>query len=132
MLRDVVPHTGRGLEVGAGSGRFAVPLGICCGIDPSPGLGKMAQQRGIEMVMGEGEHLPYRAGTFDHVLMMTVICFLEDAVPVFREVHRVIRPGGILVAGFIEAGGERFPCMIRGRPIGDNSCDMHNSGLPEM
>jgi SAM-dependent methyltransferase len=103
VLRDAVPGTGRGLEVGAGSGRFAVPLGICCGIDPSPGLGRMAKQRGIEMVMGEGEHLPYRAGTFDYVLMMTVICFLEDAVPVFREIYRVLRPGGIFVAGFIEA-----------------------------
>ncbi len=78
MLRGAVPGHGSGLEVGVGSGRFAVPLGICCGIDPSRGLVRMAQQRGIEVVLGEGEHLPYRAGSFDYVLMMTVIGFLED------------------------------------------------------
>jgi SAM-dependent methyltransferase len=106
MLRGAIPYHGRGLEVGVGSGRFAMPLGIRYGIDPSRGLVRMAQQWGIEVVLGEGEHLPYRAGSFDDVLMMTVICFLEDVMAVFREAHRVLRPGGMLVAGFIEEGGE--------------------------
>jgi SAM-dependent methyltransferase len=106
MLRGAIPDNGRGLEVGTGSGRFAVPLGIRYGIDPSRGLVRLAKQRGIEGVLGEGEHLPCRAGSFDYVLMMTVICFLEDVMAVFREVNRVLRPGGILVAGFIEEGGE--------------------------
>ena len=92
--------------MGVGSGRFAVPFGITCGIDPSGRLLRFAQHRGIEVVRGEGEHLPYRAGAFDYVLMMTVICFLNDAVAVFREVNRVLRPEGTLIVGFIEEGGE--------------------------
>ena len=106
MLRNALPDHGRGLEVGVGSGRFAVPFGIRCGIDPSRELAQMAKRRGIEVVRGEGEHLPYRAGSFDYVLMMTVICFLDDVIAVFHEVNRVLRPGGILVVGFIEEGGE--------------------------
>ena len=102
MLWNAVPHTGCGLEVGAGSGRFAVPLELRCGVDPSRELLKMAKSRGMEVVVGEGEHLPYRADSFDYVLMMTVICFLDDVGVVFREVHRVLRPRGILVVGFIE------------------------------
>jgi ubiquinone/menaquinone biosynthesis C-methylase UbiE len=101
-----VPRTGRSLEVGVGSGRFAVPFGIRCGIDPSRELARMAKHRGIEIVRGEGEHLPYRADSFDYVLMMTVICFLDDVIAVFHEVNRVLKPGGILVVGFIEKDGE--------------------------
>jgi SAM-dependent methyltransferase len=37
---------------------------------------------------------------------MTVICFLDDAGAVFQEIYRVLRPGGMLVVGFIEKGGE--------------------------
>jgi ubiquinone/menaquinone biosynthesis C-methylase UbiE len=106
VLRDAIPDHGRSLEVGVGSGRFAAPFGIHCGIDPSHELARIAKKRGIEAVLGEGEHLPYRAGSFDYVLMMTVICFLDDAVAVFHEVNRVLRPDGILVVGFIEANGE--------------------------
>ncbi len=106
MLRAALPDSGRGLEVGVGSGRFAVPFGIRYGIDPSPALIRIAKGRGVEVVLGVGEHLPYREHSFDVVLMMTVICFLEDPFWVFREVCRVLVPGGILVAGFIEKDGE--------------------------
>jgi len=106
MLQDAVPRTGCGLEVGVGSGRFAVPLGIGNGIDPSRELLKMAKSRGIEVVLGEGEHLPYRTGSIGYVLMMTVICFVDDMGALFREAGRVLVPGGILITGFIERGGE--------------------------
>jgi ubiquinone/menaquinone biosynthesis C-methylase UbiE len=108
VLRRAVPGFHRGLEVGVGSGRFAAPLGITCGIDPSQNLIRMAKQKGVKVALGEAEHLPYRAGSFDFVLMMTVICFLDDIPRAFQETHRVLEPGGILAAGFIEAGGEIF------------------------
>jgi len=106
ILREAVPDFRCGLEVGVGSGRFAVPLGIKCGIDPSQKLAVMAKQHGVEVVLGEAEHLPYHAGSFDFVLMMTVICFLDDIHRAFHEAHRVLEPGGALVSGFIESGGE--------------------------
>ncbi len=106
MVRKALPNHGQGLEVGVGSGRFAVPFDIRFGIDPSRELAQIAKRRGIEVVCGEGEHLPYHAGSFDYVLMMTVICFLDDVIAVFHEVNRVLRHGGTLVVGFIEEGGE--------------------------
>jgi SAM-dependent methyltransferase len=103
MLRTAIPDHGLGLEIGVGPGRFAEMFGIRCGIDPSRELTRMAKQRGIEVVLGEGEHLPYRAGSFDYVLMMTVICFLDDAVAVFHEVSPILAP-------------ERLPeCESKGR-----------------
>jgi SAM-dependent methyltransferase len=104
-LRQAVGFRGRGLEVGVGSGRFAAPLGLQHGIDPSPNMTGMASKRGIEVVLGIGESLPYRPGVFGCVLMMTVICYLKDVLRVFREVNRILEPDGKLVVGFIERGG---------------------------
>jgi len=106
MIRSAVPCSGRGLEVGVGSGRFAGQLGIRSGIDPSRELIRMAKGRGVDVIRGEGEHLPYRQGSFDYVLMMTVICFVEDPLLLFREAFRVLAPKGELIAGFIEREGE--------------------------
>jgi len=108
MLCRAVPGFQRGLEVGVGSGRFAVPLGISRGIDPSQNLVRMARRRGVEVARGEAEHQPYRAGSFDFVLMMTVICFLDSIPKAFQEAYRVLEPGGTLLVGFIEAGGKIF------------------------
>jgi ubiquinone/menaquinone biosynthesis C-methylase UbiE len=106
MLRAAVPDHGRTLEIGVGSGRFAVPLGIQWGIDPSRQLIRIAKGRGVEVILGEGEHLPYRERSFDRVLMMTVICFLDEPLVVFREAHRVLTIGGNIIVGFIEKNGE--------------------------
>ncbi|MCX6696251.1 MAG: class I SAM-dependent methyltransferase [Methanoregula sp.] len=108
LLGRAVPSQGLGLEVGVGSGRFATPLGICYGIDPSLPLAETAKSRGVEVVIGVGEHLPYRSGSFDYAVMMTVICFLDDMARVLREVFRVLTPSGIIVLGFIERDGEIF------------------------
>lgn len=106
MLKCTILPTGPCLEIGVGSGRFAAPLGIGYGIDPSRRLLAMAKDRGIGVVEGEGEHLPFQERTFRTVLMMTVLCFLEDPPRVFREAGRVLAEGGRVVAGFIERDGE--------------------------
>jgi len=108
LLGRAVPSQGLGLEVGVGSGRFATPLGIRCGIDSSFPLAEMAKSRGVEVAIGVGEHLPYRSGSFDYAVMMTVICFLDDMTGVLLEVLRVLAPSGIIVLGFIERDGEIF------------------------
>jgi len=38
--------------------------------------------------------------------MVTVICFLDDPVLAFREIHRILVPGGSLVLAFLEREGE--------------------------
>ena len=100
---------GVGLKWVLGQAGLQVPLGVGYGIDPSCNLLKIAKSRNIEVVLGVGGgHLPYRADSFDYVLMMTVICFLDDVEAVFREVNRVLRPRGMLVVGFIEKDGEIY------------------------
>jgi ubiquinone/menaquinone biosynthesis C-methylase UbiE len=106
LRKNISAGTGQMLEIGVGSGRFASRLGIRHGIDPSVRLLAMARDRGVEPVLGVGEFLPYRNGAFDGVLMMTVICFMEDFTRSFHEAFRVLRPGGKLIVAFMEKGGE--------------------------
>lgn len=93
------------LEIGVGSGRFAQPLSIEHGVEPSLPLGLMAKKRGIEIIQGIGESIPVKSRTFRTVVMITVLCFLEVPDETFREVHRVLMHDGTLVVAFIEKGG---------------------------
>ena len=71
-IRQALPAPdARTIEVGVGSGRFAAPLGIPIGIEPSVSLGRMACQRGIEVIRGVGEFLPLKNESCSSVLMVT-------------------------------------------------------------
>ena len=97
------PASGRWLEVGVGSGRFAAALGVKEGIDPSAAMLAMARQRGIQTVHAAGECLPYAQECFDGVLMATTLCFLADPARAFHECCRVLKDSGRLVVGLIPA-----------------------------
>lgn len=101
-LRPFVPLEGRGLEIGVGSGRFAAPLGIGVGLDPSAAMLGYAAARGIEVVRGTAEDLPFRDASFEHALVVTTICFVDSPEEMLAEAHRVLVPGGRLVIGFID------------------------------
>jgi SAM-dependent methyltransferase len=101
-LRALVPWSGLGLEIGVGSGRFAAPLGIRVGVDPSPRMLALAPARGIAVVQGVAEVLPFAPASFDHALVATTICFVDSPAYMLAEAHRVLRPGGTLVIGFVD------------------------------
>ncbi|MDJ0707727.1 MAG: class I SAM-dependent methyltransferase [Leptolyngbyaceae cyanobacterium MO_188.B28] len=101
-IRALLPKNGEGLEVGVGTGRFAAPLGICKGIDPSPAMAKLASERGIEVRFGVGENLPYEDSQFDFVLLVTTTCFLDDVPAALGEAYRVLRPGGYILIGLVD------------------------------
>ena len=50
---------------------------------------------------GTAEHLPYAALQFDFVLFVTV-CFLTDIKRALREAHRVLKPNGAIIIGFLD------------------------------
>jgi ubiquinone/menaquinone biosynthesis C-methylase UbiE len=63
-LKPVIP-SGSGLEIGAGTGRFAAPLGVRFGLDPAIHMLQLAKKRGILVVQGLGESLPFRDESFN-------------------------------------------------------------------
>jgi ubiquinone/menaquinone biosynthesis C-methylase UbiE len=105
-VRRFVPPTGLGVEIGVGTGRFAVPLGVSFGIDPSRKMLEVARQRGVRVCQAVGEQLPFRDGQFDTVLLVTVICFVDDVPTLLRELRRVLKRGGHLLIGFMNRNSE--------------------------
>lgn len=105
-LRPFVPWTGRGLEIGVGTGRFAAPLGVREGLDPSPAMLARAAARDIETADGVGEDLPYADDSFDHLLLVATLSFLQSPQQMLSEARRVLKPGGKLVIGFIDRESE--------------------------
>ena len=101
-LRRLVPDSGRGLEIGVGSGRFAAPLGLDVGIDPAGAMLERTRERGIDAVRGVAEALPFADGSFDTALIVTTICFVDDIAQTLAEADRVLGPSGSLVVGYID------------------------------
>ena len=100
-IRAVLPPAGRWVEVGVGSGRFSVALGIPCGVEPAEGVASLARKRGIEVVQGRAERLPLADASVDAVFAISALCFVEDMNAAFRETVRVLVPGGTAVIAFI-------------------------------
>ena len=103
-LREMLPEGDRltGIEVALGTGRFSEALGIKEGIEPSVKMRAKAVKRGIEVVDGVAEHLPYGDLRFDFVLMAFCISYFDDLHVAFREANRVLKQSGVLVIGFID------------------------------
>jgi len=102
LLRAVMPGHGRGLEVGIGTGRFAAPLAIGFGIDPSENMLKLARDSGLRAAIARGEQIPFKDGVFDCVLIMVTICFVDDPNRVLEESGRVMANGGMIAVGIID------------------------------
>ncbi len=101
-IKKQLPKKGEGMEVGVGSGRYAAPLGIRLGVDPSSKMRELARSRGVVAIDGVAEELPFDDCRFHFVLMVTTICFLDDMKAAFIEAFRILKPGGHLIIGFID------------------------------
>jgi ubiquinone/menaquinone biosynthesis C-methylase UbiE len=93
-IRHFLPITGLGMEIGVGSGQFARPLKIPFGIDPSENMLKLVQQKGIIILKGVAEYLPFKNNIFDFALMVTTICFLDNVNTAFQEARRILKSDG--------------------------------------
>ena len=101
-VRALLPQSGDGMEIGVGSGQFAEPLGIRLGIEPSAKMREAAQRRGVDVIDGVAEDLPFDDSQFDFALMVTTICFLDDVEMGIKEAYRVIKNGGSHIIGFVD------------------------------
>ena len=97
------------LEIGCGDGQLAVKLAEMgakvSAIDASPAMVSAARElarahaTNVNFTVGEAQELPFPDEAFDIVVAVTILCFVEDATPVFKEIARVLKPGGHLIIG---------------------------------
>ena len=108
---DPLPY-GMALELGAGTGFFSLNLkqaGILDEVhvtDLSPGMVEAAKANAeslgfrVQGRVADAERIPYDDNTFDVVVGHAVIHHIPDVEAAFREVLRVLKPGGrFVIAG---------------------------------
>lgn len=94
------------LDLGCGTGDDAVhlqTLGVqVTGIDNSCEMIRIAQARGVDARHLAIEDLPLHSGCYDGVLSnFGALNCVGDLGPVARELHRLIRPGGVAALCFL-------------------------------
>ncbi|MFB6489921.1 MAG: class I SAM-dependent methyltransferase [Thermoproteus sp. AZ2] len=77
-----------GVEIGVGTGKFAEPLGLRAGLDPSLGMLRLAP-KSLDLVLAVGEAAPFRDKAFPCALIVVTLCFADRPEELIREAARV-------------------------------------------
>jgi SAM-dependent methyltransferase len=88
------------LDVGSGAGNMYHHLsryGDVIGVENHPAPVKVGQERGYDIRLGEGNSLAFEDATFDLVTALDVIEHNDDDVGMLREMHRVLKPSGLVL-----------------------------------
>jgi ubiquinone/menaquinone biosynthesis C-methylase UbiE len=95
------------LDLACGTGVLARTIvdrvglrGMVVGVDPNEGMLAVARRKApaIEWRVGHAEELPFEGQSFDVVACQFGLMFFGDRTRAIREMVRVLRPGGRLVA----------------------------------
>ncbi|HXR69762.1 class I SAM-dependent methyltransferase [Actinocrinis sp.] len=104
--------SGEVVEIGPGNGmnfrQYPREVTRLVAVEPEPTLRALARQAAdglsqstepvqttkIEVIGGVAERMPLAAASCDAVVVSLVLCSVPDQQAAFREVHRILRPGG--------------------------------------
>ncbi|NOZ60185.1 MAG: class I SAM-dependent methyltransferase [Calditrichaeota bacterium] len=92
------------LEIGVGTGKnlkYYPENATVVGIDLSEGMMAkaipIAQSKGIALAQMDAERLAFPDATFEAVVATFVFCSVPDPVAGFKEIKRVLKPGGQVI-----------------------------------
>jgi len=97
---------GKVLEVGIGTGRNLKYYPVGCsvtGIDYSERMLKKAREKAkglkkVTLLLMNAEHLEFPDNSFDYIVTTFVLCSVPDPVRALKEMRRVLKPSGELIA----------------------------------
>jgi ubiquinone/menaquinone biosynthesis C-methylase UbiE len=119
------------LEVGCGTGlildRVAHFARTAHGIDLSAGMLGRAAERGLGVAQASATELPVASASVDVAYSFKVLAHIPDIAGALREMARVVRPGGFVIAEFYNARSIRRLVKALKPPtkISDSSHDEH-------
>jgi ubiquinone/menaquinone biosynthesis C-methylase UbiE len=131
---ELVERYARGkavLEVGCGTGlllhRTARFASRATGIDLSGGMLMKAQQRGLRVAQASATALPLATASVDVAYSFKVLAHIPDIQGALREMARVVRPGGWVLAEFYNARSLRrlIKAMKPPSPVSESNHDEH-------
>ena len=100
-LLDKAPASLRILDVGCSRGNFlaaGAKLGFHMeGVEPAASIAAAARAQGLHVHTGLLADIRLPPASFDAITLFEVIEHLKEPLPLLRECHRVLKPGGLLV-----------------------------------
>ena len=111
-LRPLLPPGGRAIEIGAGSGRLLIRLGLerpyrLVALDYAPYAVRAVREnlrrarRAGHVLFGDARALPFPDSSFAVVLSGGLLEHFRDPAPVLAEMSRILRPGGLFYADIV-------------------------------
>ena len=115
-LAAELPPAGQVLDLGAGSGRFALPLAgrgvqVVAADLSAAMLRHLLAKRGAESVfpqpvLADALHLPFCQAAFPAAFSVHTLHLVADLSAAVDEIARVVRPGGLFALGYIDHNAE--------------------------
>ncbi len=125
-LADLSPGQ-RALDVGCGPGALTAQLverlgtAAVAAIDPSESFVAAMRARfpGFDVRHGVAEQLPFPDDVFDAALAQLVVHFMDDPIAGLRDMGRVTRPGGHVLACVWDHAGTSGPLSLFWRAVAE-------------
>lgn len=92
------------LDIGCGSSRIIQQLHGAVGLDISLKKLRYLRGKGIRLAKADINQLPFKRASFSLVICSQVIEHIPPVPEIYREINRVMQPGGTLVIGTPDYG----------------------------